>query len=55
MVCPVLQRKVNSIGRCVSIAMQLSTVGSVCRITSGHMQDEKEPPYSREPVSPTLT
>lgn len=49
----VLQRKVNSTGRCVSIVMQLSTAGSVCLITSGHMQDEKEPPYSREPVSPT--
>lgn len=46
-----LQRKVNSTGKCVSIAMQLSTVELACLITSGHMQNEKGLPYLREPVS----
>lgn len=45
------QRKVNSTGRCVSIVMQLSTVELACLITSGLMQNEKELPYLREPVS----
>lgn len=46
-----LQRKVNSTGRCASIVMQLFTVELACLITSGHMQNEKELPYLREPVS----
>lgn len=46
-----LQRKVNSTGRCASIAMRLSTVELVCPTTSGHMQNGKEWPYLKEPVS----
>ena len=46
-----LQRKVNSTGRCVSIAMQLSTVESACPITCGLMQNERGMPYLREAVS----
>lgn len=45
------QRKVNSTAKCVSIVMQRSTVELVCRITSGHMQNENEMPYLKEPVS----
>lgn len=31
--------------------MQRSTVELACRITSGHMQNENEMPYLKEPVS----
>lgn len=46
-----LQRKVNSTGRCASIAMQLSTVELACLITCGHIQNEKGMPYLKVPVS----